>query len=50
MKTYRFTVVALGLVLMLAAAPSWGQAPPSNDISDGNDNTGGGSGALVSAV
>jgi hypothetical protein len=48
MKPDRLTVVVLGLVLMLAAAPSWGQAPPSNDISDSNDNTGGGSGALVS--
>jgi hypothetical protein len=48
MKPYSVSIVVLGLVLMLGAAQSWGQAPPSNDTSDGNNNTGGGSGALVS--
>ena len=48
MKHYRLATVVIGLVLTLGAAPSWGQAPPSNDTSDGNNNTGGGSGALVS--
>jgi hypothetical protein len=48
MKNYRLATVVIGLVLALGGAPSWGQDPSSNDTSDGNDNTGGGSGALVS--
>lgn len=46
-RNYRLAVVVVGLVLTLGGAPSWGQDPSSNDISDGNGNTGGGSGALV---
>jgi hypothetical protein len=48
MKTNRLTILVVGLVLMLGPVHSWGQDPSGNDISDGNDNTGGGSGALVS--
>src|SRR5438132_7258642 len=48
MRNYRLAIVVVGLVLTLGAAASWGQNPPTNDTSDGNDNTGGGSGALVS--
>jgi hypothetical protein len=48
MRNYRLAVVVVGLVLTLGGAPSWGQDPSSNDTSDGNNNTGGGSGALVS--
>jgi Chaperone of endosialidase len=48
MKTNRLTILVVGLVLTLGRATSWGQDPSGNDISDGNDNTGGGSGALVS--
>src|SRR5215469_7952250 len=50
MKTYRLATLILGLVLALGGLPSWGQNPSSNDISDGNDNTGGGTGALVSVT
>ena len=46
-KNYRLAIVVIGLVLTLGGAPSWGQDPSSNDTSDGNGNTGGGSGALV---
>ena len=47
MRNYRLAVVVVGLVLTLGGAPSWGQDPASNDTSDSNFNTGGGSGALV---
>jgi endosialidase-like protein len=50
MRNYRLAIVVLGLVLTLGAAPSWAQDPSSNDTSDGNDNTGGGSGALVNNI
>ena len=46
MKTCRLTVLVAGLILMLGAAPSWGQDPSGNDISDSNDNTAGGTGAM----
>jgi hypothetical protein len=49
-KTYRLTVLAVGLFLTLGTALSWGQDPSSNDTSDGNSNTGGGFGALVSVT
>jgi hypothetical protein len=38
--------VAVSLVLAFAAASSWAQRPPSNDISDNAANTGGGTDAL----
>lgn len=47
MKNYRLAIVIMAFALTLAGVPSWGQDPSGNDISDGNDNTGGGSGALV---
>jgi hypothetical protein len=50
MKTNRLTILVVGLVLMLGPALSWGQDPSSNDTSDGNNNTGGGAGALVSVT
>ena len=37
----------LGLVLVLWGGLSWGQLPEGNDTSDGQGNTGGGSGALL---
>ena len=49
-KTYRLTVLAVGLFLMLGTVLSWGQDPSSNDTSDGNSNTGGGAGALLSVT
>jgi hypothetical protein len=47
MRNCRLAIVVVGLVLTLGGAPSWGQNPPSNDTSDGIENTGGGYGALV---
>src|SRR5215471_14679649 len=43
-------VVVAGLVLTLGGATSWGQVPPTNDKSDANFNTGGGTGALESTM
>ena len=40
-------VVVAGLVLTLGGAASWAQAPSTNDTSDLNGNTGGGTDALV---
>src|SRR5262249_30347701 len=40
--------LAFGLVVLLWVSLSWGQLPPTNDISDSNSNTGGGTGALGS--
>jgi len=47
MRNHWLVTVILGLVLALVGTPSRAQQPPGNDISDVNDNTGGGSGALV---
>jgi len=33
-RVSRSAIAALGLVIMLTAASSWGQAPPNNDVSD----------------
>src|SRR5262249_55239656 len=44
---YRIAAVVAGLVLTLSGAVSWGQVPNTNDTSDANRNTGGGTGALV---
>src|SRR5262245_44685843 len=43
-------VVITGLVLTLGGATSWGQVPSTNDTSDANNNTGGGTGALGSPL
>jgi hypothetical protein len=42
------TGTILGLVLVLWGGLSWGQLPSTNDTSDGQGNTGGGTGALGS--
>src|SRR5262245_1968598 len=39
-------IVVTGLVFMLSGAVSWGQVPNTNDTSDANQNTGGGTDAL----
>jgi hypothetical protein len=50
MRNYLLATVVVSLVLTLGAAPSWSQDPSGNDISDANNNTGGGSGALLNNV
>src|SRR5262245_58331192 len=42
----RLVVIAIGVVLVLTTTPSWGQPALNPTISDGQDNTGGGTGAL----
>src|SRR5919204_4054374 len=50
-RVYRLAGGVIGLVLLLWVSPSWGQDPPTNDVSDvAHGNTGGGSGALVSTT
>src|SRR5215831_4520135 len=49
-RVLRSVIVAAGLVFMLGGATSWGQVPATNDQSDTHGNTGGGTGALVSAI
>ncbi|HZU43535.1 MAG TPA: tail fiber domain-containing protein [Terriglobales bacterium] len=46
MKNF-FLLVVVAALLTVGAAPSWAQDPRTNDVSDGNGNTGGGSGALL---
>ncbi len=45
MKNHRLATFVMALILALGAT-SWAQDPSTNDTSDGNGNTGGGSGAL----
>ena len=48
-KIWSSAVVVAGLVLTLGGALSWGgpPPPPNNDVSDDNENTAGGTGALL---
>ena len=45
-RTGKSVLVVSGFVLTLGATVSWGQVPATNDTSDLNSNTGGGTGAL----
>ena len=49
-KVFTSTVVVAGLALTLGGAASWGQVPNTNDTSDTQGNTGGGTGALGSVT
>jgi len=49
-RVWRRALVVAGLVLTLGGTAGWGQVPSTNDTSDDNGNTGGGTDALVNVT